>query len=848
MDIYSEVVDWLHGRPDWLQEAAMRILMNGTLSAVDYNELTALCKTEAGQNKNNSRIFPGLTSHSASIDELRLVSIGNIHGIENLAPRKPLAFGNGNLTVIYGNNGSGKSGYTRILKKACGKAHAVELRPNVFDASPSKRSCTICFKLGGKSQAFEWQPFDKHVPELSVVDIFDTECGKFYLKENEASYIPKIIALFDSLVKVCELIKKNLQIESDQLPSKLPLLPTSYAGTQIASIYTNLKATQTATDLEAILVFTDADKQALKNLEERLKTDDPHKLAIQKRAKKVQLDSLIQKTINAIDKLSIKACEHVLNLKSDASEKRIIASEAAKAISASATLNGIGSKTWRALWEAAKQFSNTEAYQDHYYPYTEEGAKCVLCHQVLDVVAQQRLKDFDIFVKGEIEQAAKLAESVREESINALPSILTEVELITMCQAGGLESELWLPRFKEVWETIDKLVSELKTSPELTIKGLATQNYPWFNDLQCLSNSLEEQAKQHDADAVTFDRAKALKQRDELLAQQWTSQQSEAINAELKRLKQIEQLNKWVASTNHTAISKQAGIVAEKVITDAYIERFTNELRLLGAQKIKVELVKTRITKGKAMHSVRLKGLKTDGITPTDVLSEGERRIVELAAFLADVTGRASNAPFIFDDPISSLDQTYEEKTIDRLISLSSDRQVLVFTHRLSFLGILNDKASPDMVCIRHELWGAGEPGDIPLFGKNPEGALKVLRDERLKQAEKALNKDGSEAYYPLAKAICSDLRILMERIVELVFLADVIQRHRRDVHTKNKVVNLAKITSDDCLLVDEFMTKYSCYEHSQSVEAPIDVPTPDELNKDITRLLTWHSEFKARS
>ncbi len=126
------------------------------------------------------------------------------------------------------------------------------------------------------------------------------------------------------------------------------------------------------------------------------------------------------------------------------------------------------------------------------------------------------------------------------------------------------------------------------------------------------------------------------------------------------------------------------------------------------------------------------------------------------------------------------------------------------------------------MGSIRHEPWGTGEPGDVPLFGKNPEGALKVLRDERLKQAEKALNQDGSEAYYPLAKAICSDFRILIERIVELVFLADVIQRHRREVHTKNKVGKLAKITDNDCLLVDEFMGKYSCYEHSQSAEAPV--------------------------
>jgi len=48
------------------------------------------------------------------------LSIGEIKGIENLKPRKPIIFGEGNLNVIYGYNGSGKSGIVRIIKAACG--------------------------------------------------------------------------------------------------------------------------------------------------------------------------------------------------------------------------------------------------------------------------------------------------------------------------------------------------------------------------------------------------------------------------------------------------------------------------------------------------------------------------------------------------------------------------------------------------------------------------------------------------------------------------------------------------------------------------------------------------------
>jgi len=261
-----------------------------------------------------------------------------------------------------------------------------------------------------------------------------------------------------------------------------------------------------------------------------------------------------------------------------------------------------------------------------------------------------------------------------------------------------------------------------------------------------------------------------------------------------------------------------------------------------------VELVKTKAEKGKVLHRVQLKGVK--GKQPLDqILSDGERRVVALAAFLADLTEKPNNAPFIFDDPISSLDQTWEERTIDRLVQLSKTRQVIVFTHRLSFMGLIGEK-SDDMTCvhIRQEPWGAGETGNVPIYGKKPDPALNHLLSTRLAQARKAHQEHGWDEYYPLGKSICSDFRILLERVVEFVMLADVVQRHRREVHTKNKIQHLAKINSSDCELIEALMTKYSCFEHSQSNEAPVEVPEPDELKADIQGLIDWHNEFTKRS
>ena len=74
-----------------------------------------------------------------------------------------------------------------------------------------------------------------------------------------------------------------------------------------------------------------------------------------------------------------------------------------------------------------------------------------------------------------------------------------------------------------------------------------------------------------------------------------------------------------------------------------------------------------------------------------------------------------------------------------------------------------------------------------------------------------------------------------------------MVQRFRRDVQTKNKIHKLANINSDDCKLLDGYMTKYSKYEHSQPSETPVSIPEPDEIEKDLQDILGWLDEFKKR-
>jgi hypothetical protein len=189
---------------------------------------------------------------------------------------------------------------------------------------------------------------------------------------------------------------------------------------------------------------------------------------------------------------------------------------------------------------------------------------------------------------------------------------------------------------------------------------------------------------------------------------------------------------------------------------------------------------------------------------------------------------------------------------VKRLVELAKNRQVIIFTHRLSLLGMIKEYSkkenmTPVINCVRHESWGTGEPGEAPLSTKKPPKALNDLINKNLVIARKLYKEKGQEVSYPYIKAICSDFRILLERMIEVVLLADVVQRHRRAVQTVGKIEKLAKINNNDCEFFDEMMTKYSRYEHSQSDEAPVTLPDPDELDKDLNNLKKWYDDFTKR-
>lgn len=209
MDAQAEVRTLLLEQQDWLQETADMLLMQGDFTQDDVSAIAALIKTTVGQNVTKHRAFEELT-HAPAGSVLRLRSIADVMGIESLGTRAPLDFGTGNLTVIYEHNGSGKSCYSLILKKATGKTRAGDLKPNVFQAPPLSSKCTFNFELNQSAESIEWHITQPAAEQLREMDIFDGDEASHYLKsESAAMYSPPIMSLLEKLAQLRTYCKRS---------------------------------------------------------------------------------------------------------------------------------------------------------------------------------------------------------------------------------------------------------------------------------------------------------------------------------------------------------------------------------------------------------------------------------------------------------------------------------------------------------------------------------------------------------------------------------------------------------------------------------------------------------------
>ena len=116
-------------------------------------------------------------------------------------------------------------------------------------------------------------------------------------------------------------------------------------------------------------------------------------------------------------------------------------------------------------------------------------------------------------------------------------------------------------------------------------------------------------------------------------------------------------------------------------MTEKLKSNFEFELKKLGFKNLDVNLVEAGASKG--IVSTKLVVSKNSKVT--EILSEGEQKVIAIADFLAEMQLSEVNKGIIFDDPVTSLDNDRKKQIAERLAFQATLKQVIIFTHDLVF-------------------------------------------------------------------------------------------------------------------------------------------------------------------
>lgn len=859
--VLQRVLEWSKSRPDWQRDALRRIVLSGFPDEVAIDAIFQLCKKEHGDQNVAIEAEPfsegDLPVDPGAGESITLESIENVVGVNQLAAGQALAFETDGLTVVYGQNGTGKSGYTRILKKACRSRHAGDIMPDVYSPSPTGNATAelTVAQSGNGCRSILWEDDGQSPEVLSAITVFDKDAASVHIqKKNEVWFRPFGLDVPDDLAGVCQEIKNRLTAEKEMLELQRNVAFNNPIWSNRSSIGKAMSALAHDTDINAIVPekeFSEADEARLAKLQADL-AQDPTVAAASQRDYATRLDQLASYLSKIATVLSDASLEELLETKNRAVEARTAATTAANDAFSGLDLKGVGESTWQALWESARTYSSVAGEDGVAFPPTK-GEVCVLCHQEIDDRTAVRMLGFEEFIKDDTETKASHAETALADAERTFRSTTIHVDRVSASWRDLRINNFPLARkvlryiaISRVLQrqALERIAGEEIARPVLLPPSPIDAVKKEAADIRAYAVSLESEAGGTAREAILDELAdlQDRKQAEDLL---------ELAKVEIARLVDLHRNEECLRETATTAITRLGNEIADNMITPRMRDRFQQEIVELAGSRVRVEVVRSGGKFGSPQYEVKLYANPRAKVH--EVLSEGEQTCVALASYLTELANASHSSALVFDDPVSSLDHRWRSKVAKRLIKEAGVRQIIVFTHDMIFVNDLfqlaSDRNTP--VGLWHLSRGSNVVGivnkDLPWTASSIRDRIDKL--EKSARAAKALfDAHDDEGYRVEATSVYSRLRATWERALEDIVFARVIMRHRDYIDTKD----LKRVTALEEADVATFKQAFKkCCDfvdaHDPSRGHDPEPPEPTEMLQDIQTLKDWSEALRAK-
>lgn len=829
--ITEDILEWVASLPKWQQKLSYILIEKQKITEEELREIYDIFKIEMSLVEGDLSKYD-IQGHPHSVEEvhdIKWCGVEDLHGVNRLKKGAVLSVSDG-LTVVYGENGSGKSGYTRLLNNAFISRGDQEILPDVYSDNPEAVSAKFKFYIDGNMVEFCFPDRKDEFPFKSIRNFDAKSASDDMNRESAIDFAPSELIFFDLLLSSCTEIQRRLEEERNEKRTENPTLKFF---SEEGNAFEQMSTLSCKTDVNALTEMFAVDEKE-KSQYEQIKKE---------KAGLITLDINRQIfLINQVAEILVLANKKIdLFVQAISDDNIDIYNEQMRFVNRCKTLRksdgiaifendeieSIGSAEWKQFILAAKK----------YYDGIQNHERCPLCGHEID--EKDLIFRYWKYLESDAEKNLKVANEAlkitRDGIVDLDLSFLTEssVQEQWLLENYCKETDEIRIAFQKAAEIKRKIIEAIDGNiPIEPLKYMAP-------DIQGLLSLIVTKRDNMNQDSINQRISECDKIEREYLDKTKVLDLMPTIESYIKYLKWDSMAEKSKVKTR--SITTKQKELFEKYVTDDYLRTFEEECKKLNAD-FNVNIV-SRGSSGQTLKKLQIKGTP-----PGKVLSEGEQRAISIANFLTEVRMDKKNIGIVLDDPVCSLDHKRRSLIVNRLLEEAVNRQVIVFTHEITFFMELKTEADKLGIPFEQETIRnlCNEPGDIspiiPWQGMNVKDRIGKLKNDM--QSIVALYNSGDmDTYYYRAKEWCELLRESWERAVEEILFNDAIQRYNPCVQTQR--LKKAPFTQDLYIELDKGMTECSAWCHDQARAINGNIPSADNLKEYIDSFEVYCKKYR---
>ena len=441
----SLLVAWANEQDSWVRQLASEVVVGGkTLIASQIDAAYQTFLREKALVGDTFVSVSKLGDDASAIDAgsgLCLTKIRELKNVNALAGGQSIEF-NPKLTVIFGENACGKTGYVRVLKKAAAVRTTEAVLPDVSQTQGTKQppSARIGYRLGQEQpQEIEWKDHAGLAP-FNRIDVFDSRAAALHV-DGDLNYIytPGELARFPLVQQGIEGVRSRLEQDvSARVLSGNPFLIQFDRQSRIYPLIDSLGASTDLAQLKALSTVSEAEQKetaTLKTEIEALQTTNPAAQLKLAEAAKQNLEA-VNKAFSGVGRFDVAKYGQSLEQLRRAETQYERATQESYA---GLPIPGLLKEEWRRFIQAGDAYLKTLENSEK-YPGKED--ECLYCRQPLPPEAVALLRKYRDYcnndLRTDMDSAARNIDAMKrafQQSIN-IPDI--ERRLDELASNGGV--------------------------------------------------------------------------------------------------------------------------------------------------------------------------------------------------------------------------------------------------------------------------------------------------------------------------------------------------------------------------------------------------------------------------